>query len=132
MSEVGQNQLQVEKRQTAFFFDNNCIVVNDVGIDERIKKLTIPEGASLFISDIVDSEMKISLSRSGTVKILDRNPLVISWEDIRRKFPEACPLYPNLIASMSRTEFFKERFRKGLAKAIFDQKWSRVIKFGII
>jgi glycosyltransferase involved in cell wall biosynthesis len=29
---------------------------------------------------------------------------------------------------MSRSEFFKERFRKGLAKAIFDQKWNRILK----
>lgn len=51
-------------------------------------------------------------------QIISKNKEVLYW-------PKA------LVGSrrrMSRTEFFKERFRKGLAKAIFDQKWSRVIK----
>jgi len=81
-----------------YFFDTNMIVSNSRS-DLRVLKL-FTLNKSYFIDDHLAEEIRLLKEKEGFRTILESKLQVMTFDDLRRKSPEICPLYYNFITAM--------------------------------
>ena len=90
-----------KKIKNIIFLDTNILInLKDKNDDERIKKLNLRKN-KIFITEIVNIEINNLLKNKNYKKLININPTIIYFEDIRKFHPEFCSLYYNGISYMN-------------------------------